>query len=248
MGREARGSFLARAYDSFVWRDVGFLFPLGVVLGNVGAGCYGPTREFYSASNQYSCRDEDAVNNVLSGGNLLPNHAKILSYDVPKIMEAGKKYQVTVNVKNTSFRVWNKNGNIKLGSWDPQDNLVWGVSRAGFADNENMGHNEIKEFIFDVTAPVNVGEYVFNWRMVEDGVGWFGKPGPGVKVEIVPTGSLIDDNQDQKNNDEIGNDILATQIVDESKKKKTSANSKKGDSLTDNIGRTIKRFRKSFSK
>jgi hypothetical protein len=40
-------------------------------------------------------------------------------------------------------------------------------------------------FTFALKAPQMPGEYNFQWRMVQDGVEWFGDPTPNVAVAVV---------------------------------------------------------------
>ena len=185
MNREARAKFLGSAYDFFLWNDIGFLMPLGVVLGNVSSGCHGPTTEFYSASNLYSCKDENAINEVLRGKGTLPNHSRFVSQKVPAQMIAGKKYSVEVTMENTGFRIWDKQDGYALGSVAPQDNLIWGINRVQLRNEDLIKHGQRKVFSFEVVAPQEPGEYDFQWRMVQEGHGWFSKPTKMVKVEVV---------------------------------------------------------------
>lgn len=184
MEKEKRAEFLAGAYDFFLWRRVGFLLPLGAVLGNVGSGCYGPSREFYSASQKYSCQDEIAINNILNGGDLLPNHSKFVKQNVPKKMIAGKKYLVQVTMKNTSFRTWRKSDGFKLGSVSPQDNFTWGKNRVYLNNDDEIRHNQNKEFVFEVTAPQKSGKYVWQWKMLEEGRVWFGETTEKIIIQV----------------------------------------------------------------
>jgi hypothetical protein len=185
MDRSERSRFLAEAYDFFEWHNVGFLMPLGTVLGNVPAGCYGPTREFYSASYRYGCRDEGAINQVFRGEDILPNHSMFISQEVPAQMIAGREYTVSIFMQNTSYKAWEKDRNIALGSFNPKDNLIWGISRVNLEDDESFEHNATKEFNFKVIAPKKPGKYKFQWRMVQEGKGWFGQPSELVEVEII---------------------------------------------------------------
>lgn len=66
MDKSKRAKFLEYAYTFFKKKKIGFLFPLGEVLGQTGGNCHGKTKEFYSASNTYSCQDEDAINYTIN--------------------------------------------------------------------------------------------------------------------------------------------------------------------------------------
>ena len=186
MSRPVRNNFLGSAYDFFGQRDVGFLLPLGVVLGNVGGGCYGPTREFYSASQQYSCKDEVAITNILSGSDPLPLHSEFTYQAVPLKIEAGKTKTVRIVLKNTGFRHWREVDNFKLGSLAPQDNNRWGLSRVELEPGESIKHGESKTFVFNITAPSEVGKYKFQWQMLVEGEEWFGEPTKMIMIDVIP--------------------------------------------------------------
>ncbi len=219
MSRRERYNFLGYAYDFFEHRDVGFLLPLGVVLGNVGGGCYGPTKEFYSASQQYSCKDEVAVKNVLSGNKPLPLHSEFVYQAVPLKMEAGQKKTIRAIFKNTGFRNWKGSAGFKLGSLAPQDNNRWGLSRVELKPNEIIKHNESKTFVFNITAPNQPGKYKFQWQMLVEGEEWFGEPTNLVEIEVMPVGSLqvqdINESTVELNNNSEGGMLgnLKTEIV-----------------------------------
>lgn len=68
MDQPARIETLDNLYSYFTSRDMGFLMPLLAPLYPKNGGCYGPEKSFYSPDNRYKCRDEDAINKILSGG------------------------------------------------------------------------------------------------------------------------------------------------------------------------------------
>lgn len=67
MDKEKREETLRNLHRSFTARGTGFLMPLLATLHKDNGGCEGPKKRFYSASNKYSCQDEDAINQILSG-------------------------------------------------------------------------------------------------------------------------------------------------------------------------------------
>lgn len=68
MDQPARIKTLDNLYSYFTSRDMGFLMPFLAPLYEDNDGCYGPKKSFYSPDNRYKCRDEDAINKILSGG------------------------------------------------------------------------------------------------------------------------------------------------------------------------------------
>lgn len=65
MDKEKRAETLKKLYDYFHSKNMGFLMPFFGVLDKENGGCYGPKKRFYSPDNQYSCKDEDIINNIL---------------------------------------------------------------------------------------------------------------------------------------------------------------------------------------
>jgi hypothetical protein len=84
----------------------------------------------------------------------------------------GKSYAVSVTMQNTSGITWTAGQLFRLGSQDPQDNTIWGLGRVELPGPVAPGQQVT--FNFTVTAPANPGTYNFRWRMVQDGVQWFG--------------------------------------------------------------------------
>jgi hypothetical protein len=68
MDQETRKKTLDNLYTYFTTRNMGFLMPFLAPLYKDNGGCYGPKKRFYSPDNRYKCRDEDAINAILSRG------------------------------------------------------------------------------------------------------------------------------------------------------------------------------------
>jgi len=68
MDKTTREKTLKNLYTFFVSKKMGFMMPFLAVINKDSVGCYGPTREFYSPNNLYSCQDEDFINNVFRSG------------------------------------------------------------------------------------------------------------------------------------------------------------------------------------
>jgi hypothetical protein len=190
MSREKRHKFLAKSYNYFLSQNIGFLMPMLAVLDGSGRGCYGNSPVFYSSSNNFLCKDENAINTILASDAELDNlsswdNAKFLEVEVPIEMLAQKKYQVKVKVKNSSIKSWNFTDGYKLGSSNPQDTFRWQINRVSLEEEEEILPGATKEFVFDVIAPKETGEYDFQWRMLKEGVHWFGAYSDNIKVRVV---------------------------------------------------------------
>ena len=114
------------------------------------------------------------------------NHATFVSQNVPASMVAGSSATVTVTMRNAGSKPWNNNSPYpySLGSQNPQDNGTWGLGRVSVGDAP-VQPGETKAFTFTITAPAMPGNYNFQWRMVQDGVEWFGDNSPNVVISVV---------------------------------------------------------------
>jgi Zn-dependent metalloprotease len=111
------------------------------------------------------------------------NDAVFVSQSVPTTMTAGRPYSVSVTMKNTGSATWTTAAGYKLGSQNPPDNQTWGLSRVALSGNVAPGANHT--FTFTVTAPSAPGTHNFQWRMLREGVTWFGSTSPNVAVSAV---------------------------------------------------------------
>ncbi|MFZ2455588.1 MAG: CARDB domain-containing protein [Candidatus Altiarchaeia archaeon] len=75
----------------------------------------------------------------------------------------------------------------KLGSQNPLDTAQWGMNRVPLDAGETIGVGSSKTFSFTITAPSVAGSYNFQWKMVEEGVSWFGVLTPNVVINVLDT-------------------------------------------------------------
>lgn len=118
--------------------------------------------------------------------------ATIAGQSVPAIMVVGQPYTVSISATNTGRATWSGSDAYSLGSQNPGDNLTWGTHRVPVTGQVSKG--QTATFNFTVTAPLSAGRYNFQWRMVRDGVAWFGGATPNVQVVVL--GSQIRGNID----------------------------------------------------
>jgi RHS repeat-associated protein len=111
-----------------------------------------------------------------------PNSAQFISQSVTQTMTAGQTYAVWVRMKNIGSNTWTTQGAYSLGSQNAQDNTTWGMGRVALPSSVASG-SEVT-FNFTVTAPSTPGTYNFQWRMVQDGVEWFGAFSPNVSITV----------------------------------------------------------------
>ncbi|GAB2859570.1 hypothetical protein GCM10027277_30120 [Pseudoduganella ginsengisoli] len=124
---------------------------------------------------------------MCSGGALAQtNNAQFISQVVPSAMISGSTgNQVWVTVKNTGTSTWTAASQYFLGSQNPQDNGTWGMGRVALPNSVAPGDSVT--FNFTVTAPSTAGGYNFQWRMLREGVEWFGELTSNVLVNSTPT-------------------------------------------------------------
>jgi len=108
--------------------------------------------------------------------------AKFISQSVLPTMAAGQTYPVSLTYQNTGTTTWTSADAYKLGSQNPEDNVTWGIGRAALPTSALPGQQV--SFNFNVTAPKQAGAYNFQWKMVQEGIQWFGDVSPNVAVQV----------------------------------------------------------------
>jgi autotransporter-associated beta strand protein len=105
----------------------------------------------------------------------LTNNASVVSLTAPTSVTAGQVFAATVVMTNTGTQPWAAGGSTphNLGSQSPQDNANWGFSRVALPSSP-VNPGQKATFTFNPTAPLVPGSYTFAWKMVQQGVGWFG--------------------------------------------------------------------------
>ena len=110
--------------------------------------------------------------------------ARFIDQQVPQKLQPGQTVDVSVTMQNFGTATWTRDKMYRLGSQAPQDNTTWGTGRVELDKGEAIGPGETKKFTFQVKAPAAAGFYDFQWRMVQDGVEWFGDFTKDVKVQV----------------------------------------------------------------
>jgi len=115
----------------------------------------------------------------------ITNNSQFISQSVPQTMITGQSYPVSVTMKNIGTNNWGlvgpQDNAYRLGSENPMDNLTWG-GRAELPNAVPAGGQVTINFT--VTAPTTSGTYNFQWRMIQEGVQWFGSLTPNVAVVV----------------------------------------------------------------
>ncbi len=100
--------------------------------------------------------------------------ALFVAETVPGKMSAGETTTVSVTMRNIGTATWTAADAFKLGSQNPQDGSTWGTGRVELGGSDSIAPGQAKTFSFQVTAPSSPGVYSFQWRMLKEGVEWFG--------------------------------------------------------------------------
>lgn len=132
-------------------------------------------------------------------------------------MVAGSTAIVWVEYRNTGSSTWQMGGSnpVHLGTWNPQDRSSafytpgnWlGPNRPTEMDVSTCAPNQVCRFTFIMTAPSTPGVYTEYWRLVKEGVAWFGYS--GVYFQITVTAP-------QNNASHVSNTIPTTMTVGQS--------------------------------
>lgn len=112
------------------------------------------------------------------------NDAAFVSQIVPAAIPAGETAAASITMRNTGTSTWQAGRGYALGSQDPQDNTSWGTDRWPLPGD--VGPGATVTFTRDIPAPQAAGTS-FRWRMVQQGVGFFGAASTAVAVGIGPT-------------------------------------------------------------
>ena len=127
----------------------------------------------------------DADLNAIPSGAPLPpvgNSAAFISQSVPSWMN--DDVTVAVTMRNTGDTTWTAGGNnpYRLGSQNPQDNTTWGLNRVDVPATVPPGGQVTFSFTI---SPSTLGTHNFQWRMVQEGITWFGDYTPDVHIRVV---------------------------------------------------------------
>ena len=103
----------------------------------------------------------------------------------------GQVFQISVTFSNSGSKPWTEMTAIgqatedRLGAQNPQDNATWGFNRVQIDAGETILPGASKTFTFNCTAPNVAGLYNLQWKMLREGVEWFGALSTNVQVTVV---------------------------------------------------------------
>jgi hypothetical protein len=104
----------------------------------------------------------------------MANAAEVASADLPTALDCGASYPARVTMKNIGTASWTRAAGYKLGMVDDSDPFFGADTRVWLDENATVLPGATHEFKFLLTAPGQAGDLVTDWRMVQEGVEWFG--------------------------------------------------------------------------
>ena len=117
----------------------------------------------------------------------------VTQQNVPIVMGFGQKSTVNVTLKNIGSTTWTKASGYQLGSQNTQDNTLWGFNRVDFSDTDTILPGQEKTFQFEITAPSSAGYNNFQWKLIKEGLEWFGELTPNIIIAVGEGGNYLDD-------------------------------------------------------
>ncbi|MBL4847622.1 MAG: hypothetical protein JKY65_19050 [Planctomycetes bacterium] len=99
-----------------------------------------------------------------------------MSHTLPTSLAPGQTATVEVVIQNTGTTTWESDGDqdYKLGAVGDQDPFHT-EGRAHLPKGTKILPQATATFRFVLTAPRKAGRYTTDWRMVQEGVQWFGE-------------------------------------------------------------------------
>jgi hypothetical protein len=114
-----------------------------------------------------------AYRSFIAGGPPSSNdNAQLIAANVPTAMDAGQTITVSFTFRNSGTSTWTQAAGYKLGAVGDADPFA--SPRQLLAPGDAIAPGQQKTFTFDFTAPAAAGSDGTHWRMLREGVAWFG--------------------------------------------------------------------------
>ncbi len=105
---------------------------------------------------------------------LTADASEVVASALPDALACGELFAASVTVRNTGASTWTPD-EFKLGTVDDSDPLfAGGDTRVWLGEGVSVPPGDAHTFEFALTAPAQPGTYLTDWRMVHEGVQWFG--------------------------------------------------------------------------
>lgn len=129
----------------------------------------------------------------LKSANVSPHQAAFVSQSVPLASAVGAPFTAEVTFRNTGTLAWDAANGYKLVSQNPENNVVWGTSRATMSATVSVLSGQDFAWVFTATAPAVTGTYDFQWRVAQEGIESFGDVSTNFRILVAaPTSSAVD--------------------------------------------------------
>ncbi|MDI6829429.1 MAG: NBR1-Ig-like domain-containing protein, partial [Armatimonadota bacterium] len=96
---------------------------------------------------------------------------QLVSHTIPSTMSPGETRSVSITFRNRGV-LWTEAKAIRLGAVGDSDPFT---TQTRHTISGEVGPNQTYTWTFNLTAPTTPGTYTTDWRMVRDGVTWFGE-------------------------------------------------------------------------
>ncbi|NUO77957.1 MAG: hypothetical protein HOQ32_18335 [Lysobacter sp.] len=152
------------------------------LIGNDGSISRSFTGKASYLDHQYRVRACNSAGCGTTSAAVLVQHvmygAQYVAQSVPSSIAPGQTASVTVQMRNTGNAPWTAADAYRLGSQAAVDNTNWGLNRVAVPGSVAPG--EVATFSFTIVGPASDtgGIWYFQWRMVRDGMTWFGDQTP----------------------------------------------------------------------
>jgi hypothetical protein len=93
---------------------------------------------------------------------------------VPTSIPCGRVATASITFRNTGAATWTRDAGYKLGTVDDSDPFYTRSTRV-LLDDDVVTPGQAWTFEFELRAPDTEGRYTTDWRMVHEGVRWFGE-------------------------------------------------------------------------
>lgn len=116
------------------------------------------------------------------------NRVKFISQVVPSAMDVGGEYTVMVQFKNLGKTNWSGASGYQLVAQNPTRNRTWGVDHVKLDSDRSVPPGEVATIRFKMNAPLQAGEYDFQWQLYNEKLGFFGERTPNQRVAVGGSG------------------------------------------------------------
>ena len=103
---------------------------------------------------------------------------------VPQTVNQGQTFTVSITFKNTGQCTWTAANGYELGSQNRENNTNWGTNRVLLGSSDAIAPGQSNTFVLNARAPSAAGTYAFQWRMVREGIDWFGPATANATVNV----------------------------------------------------------------